>query len=65
MESDSFDKWLDKVVELRDTLEFQLDHVKSGKPIWAIPAGMTREQWVEAMKGQIDVLTQSLKTFGR
>ena len=53
------------MVELRDTLEFQLDHVKSGKPIWAIPAGMTQEQWVETMKGQIDVLTQSLKTFGR
>ena len=65
MESDSFDKWLDKVVELRDTLEFQLDHVTSGAPIWAVPTGMKNEDWIETLKSQIDVLSRLLNNFGR
>jgi hypothetical protein len=65
MEPDGFDKWLDKAVELRDTLKFQLDHIASGNPIWAVPTGMTKEEWIEALKGQIDSLSQSLKNFGR
>lgn len=61
----NFDQWLEKAVEVRDTLQAQQDHLEAGKPHWDPPAGMSEDEWKRAIKEQLDSLNGSLKNFGR